>query len=365
MNISGLFIKKDESVTETWKNGRLLEAAINGYTLIYDEFTRSTAAANNIFLSILEEGVIPLYGMKATKPFERVHPSFSIIFTSNPVEYAGVFQAQDALWDRLITIPIPHQNAEQESAIVAKTCDISRRDATVITSIVSKLRESCKEADRYGPSLRTSLMIGQLAAREDIVIDGSDKAFQQLCQDMLKFTLSRCLDSDNAMEKAEKLILHTCENTESQKGEGEKIVENADKGIYIFCGMQTEAEKDFGSVMVEGTERKIFTIHFKDAAMVAAEVPMKIYKPNKENLLMHQEVIASVMGRCDTVIPISFGNVFKTRADVAALLENLYPQFSELFPKIKGKMEVGLKVIGKKGMAGAGSPARSANQRNG
>ncbi|MFD2209555.1 gas vesicle protein GvpN [Virgibacillus halophilus] len=214
--------KKDESVTETWKNGRLLEAAINGYTLIYDEFTRSTAAANNIFLSILEEGVIPLYGMKATKPFERVHPSFSIIFTSNPVEYAGVFQAQDALWDRLITIPIPHQNAEQESAIVAKTCDISRRDATVITSIVSKLRESCKEADRYGPSLRTSLMIGQLAAREDIVIDGSDKAFQQLCQDMLKFTLSRCLDSDNAMEKAEKLILHTCENTESQKGKEKK-----------------------------------------------------------------------------------------------------------------------------------------------
>ncbi len=29
-------------------------------------------------------------------------------------------------------------------------------------------------------------------------------------------------------------------------------------------------------------------------------------------------------------------------------LENLYPQFEKLFPAIKGKIEVGLKVIGKK-----------------
>ncbi|MUV37889.1 Protein GvpF [Lentibacillus sp. JNUCC-1] len=125
-------------------------------------------------------------------------------------------------------------------------------------------------------------------------------------------------------------------------------METTEAGIYIFCGVQLEEEKDFGSITVEETDRNIFTIHFKDAAMVAAEVPMKIYKPSKENLMMHQNVITKVMNTCDTVIPISFGNVFKTKEDVAVLLENLYPQSSELFPKIKGKIEVGLKVIGKK-----------------
>lgn len=119
-------------------------------------------------------------------------------------------------------------------------------------------------------------------------------------------------------------------------------------GIYIFCGIQTEEAESFGSFQLEGDTRETFTIHYDDAAMVAAEVPMKIYHPNKENLMIHQEIITRVMEQNDTVIPISFGNIFKSREDVKVLLKNLNPQFQEIFPKIRGKIEVGLKVIGKK-----------------
>ncbi|MBN8194066.1 GvpL/GvpF family gas vesicle protein [Bacillus sp. NTK074B] len=119
-------------------------------------------------------------------------------------------------------------------------------------------------------------------------------------------------------------------------------------GIYLFCAIQTNEDDQFGSIEIEGEERETFTIKHKDAAMVAAEVPMKIYHPKKQNLLMHQDAVSRVMEQKDTVIPISFGNVFKTRDDVEALLENLYPQFETLFPAIKGKIELGLKVIGKK-----------------
>lgn len=119
-------------------------------------------------------------------------------------------------------------------------------------------------------------------------------------------------------------------------------------GIYIFCGIQANDNHQFGNVTLEGEERQTFTIRYEDAAMVAAEVPMKIYHPNKENLMMHQQVISSVMSQNDTVIPISFGNVFQTKEDVKVLLKNLYPQFKKLFPEIKGKIELGLKVIGKK-----------------
>ncbi len=122
-----------------------------------------------------------------------------------------------------------------------------------------------------------------------------------------------------------------------------------EKGIYLFCGIQTEQDGDsFGTVEIEGTEREIFIIGYKDAAMVVAEVPMKIYHPNRDNLMFHQNTVSKVMEQNNTVIPISFGNVFKTRDDVKVLLENLYPQFEKLFPEIKGKIEVGLKVIGKK-----------------
>ncbi|WP_332698354.1 GvpL/GvpF family gas vesicle protein [Halalkalibacter lacteus] len=118
-------------------------------------------------------------------------------------------------------------------------------------------------------------------------------------------------------------------------------------GIYIFCGIQTEIDDGFGDIEIEGKKRELFPIRYKDAAFVAAEVPMKIYHPNKDNLLMHQHVVSLVMKQNDTVIPVSFGNVFQSKEDVGVLLENLYPQFEKLFPEIKGKIEVGLKVIGK------------------
>ncbi|WP_054788114.1 GvpL/GvpF family gas vesicle protein [Gracilibacillus dipsosauri] len=119
-------------------------------------------------------------------------------------------------------------------------------------------------------------------------------------------------------------------------------------GIYIFCGIQTNEKEEFGPVSFDGKEYDTFTIHYQDAAMVAAKVPMKIYPPNKENLFMHQQLVSKVMQSKDVVIPISFGNVFHSTEDVEVLLENLYPQFARLFPEIKGKMELGLKVIGKK-----------------
>ncbi|WP_078392694.1 GvpL/GvpF family gas vesicle protein [Shouchella patagoniensis] len=122
----------------------------------------------------------------------------------------------------------------------------------------------------------------------------------------------------------------------------------SETGIYVFCGLQHAGEADFGEVEIEGKKRATFTVHYQDAALVAAEVPMKIYTPTKENLMAHQSVISTVMSRNDTVIPISFGNVFHSQEDVHVLLENLYPQFAKLFPEIKGKIELGLKVIGKK-----------------
>lgn len=118
-------------------------------------------------------------------------------------------------------------------------------------------------------------------------------------------------------------------------------------GIYMVCGVQSTEDNDFGSVEVEGTPAELFTIDFKDASIVAMEVPMKIYSPSRDNLMMHQNAVSKVMEKNDTVIPVSFGNVFHSKEDVKVILENLYPQFEKLFPEIKGKIELGLKVVAK------------------
>ncbi|MCA1061044.1 gas vesicle protein GvpN [Rossellomorea aquimaris] len=201
--------KKDESVTETWRDGRLLEAVKNGYTLVYDEFTRSQPTTNNIFLSILEEGVIPLYGSKLTEPFIRVHPEFSIIFTSNPAEYAGVYQTQDALLDRLITINVDYKEPEQEAMIVSEKANLVMSEARAITTLISTLRDQCSK-DTNGPSLRASLMIARLAIESDIPIDGKNPDFQRLCIDIAAQSVSRCIDGKDPQQKAEKLIIDAC-----------------------------------------------------------------------------------------------------------------------------------------------------------
>ncbi len=203
--------KKDESVTENWRDGRLLEAVKNGYTLVYDEFTRSRPTTNNLFLSILEEGVLPLYGSKRTEPFVKVHPDFSVIFTSNPGEYAGVFNSPDALFDRMITLFVEYKSKEKEAAIVSEKLGMDLADAKAITSLVASLREQ-GTVDLNGPSLRSSLMIARIAMEEDIPIDGKSDEFQQLCIDILAYPLSQAATEEGiTSSEASDRVIQACE----------------------------------------------------------------------------------------------------------------------------------------------------------
>lgn len=205
--------KKEENVTESWRNGRLLEAVKEGYTLIYDEFTRSQPSTNNIFLSILEEGILPLYGTKFTEPFVKVHPNFNVIFTSNPGEYAGVYEMQDALLDRLITIPLEHKDDEEAAFIIAKKTGVSEEEAKAISLFVSTIREKCKDGNQLslGPSMRASMMIAHLSYENEIEIDGENEEFQGLCKDILWHSVYQCVQQKEGYEFAEEMILKECE----------------------------------------------------------------------------------------------------------------------------------------------------------
>jgi len=82
--------KTEETAEHHWADHRLTTACREGYTLIYDEFTRSRPEANNVLLSVLEEGLLVLPAQNQNEPYITVHPNFRVIFTSNPQEYAGV-----------------------------------------------------------------------------------------------------------------------------------------------------------------------------------------------------------------------------------------------------------------------------------
>ncbi|PGY08397.1 gas vesicle protein GvpN [Bacillus sp. AFS031507] len=173
--------KSQQEIRPLWEHGQLVEAVKNGHIVIYDEFSRSRPDANNIFLSLLEEKVLPIYG-KGKETFIKCHPDFSMIFTSNPDEYSGTFHTQDALMDRLITISLDCCDTKTEIEILHLKAGINKQEAQEIVRLVSNLRAFGKG---FCPSLRASLMIATVAKKGNIPITYDDKRYQALCVDVL------------------------------------------------------------------------------------------------------------------------------------------------------------------------------------
>jgi nitric oxide reductase NorQ protein len=173
--------KTEQEIKPIWVQGQLIDAVKNGYVVIYDEFTRSRPETNNIFLALLEEKVLPVYG-KERESFIKCHPNFSIIFTSNPDEYAGTFHTQDALLDRLITINLDYCDKGTEIEILRQKIGINDFEAQEVVRLVTNLRAYGKGDT---PSLRASLMIAKIAQEAAIPILAGNKEFQALCMDVL------------------------------------------------------------------------------------------------------------------------------------------------------------------------------------
>ena len=75
-----------------------------------------------------------------------------------------------------------------------------------------------------------------------------------------------------------------------------------------------------------------------------SDAPLGVLDPTRDNVLAHQRVNETVM-REHTVLPMSFGTVFKTRDDVTAFLKSAYRAFSDVLDKMENKLEFGLKVL--------------------
>jgi hypothetical protein len=125
---------------------------------------------------------------------------------------------------------------------------------------------------------------------------------------------------------------------------GEQTPSSAtDGGKYVYCIVRSERQRDFGSIGIGGGQ-KVFTVAFNDLAAVVSDTPIVIYDPTRDNVLAHEFVNETVMKEF-TVIPMSFGTVFRSEDDVTELLRSTYQAFSDVLEKMQDKIEFGLKVL--------------------
>lgn len=116
----------------------------------------------------------------------------------------------------------------------------------------------------------------------------------------------------------------------------------AEQGLYVYCIIECSERRSFGEVGI-GTRGEAYTINHRDLAAVVSDTPLVVYDPTRENVLCHEHVNELVMEEF-TVLPMSFGTLFRTREDIIELLKSTFDALKDVLQKMKGKIEFGLKV---------------------
>lgn len=133
------------------------------------------------------------------------------------------------------------------------------------------------------------------------------------------------------------------EPTASAASGSNALVTPSDEGKLVYCIIECDSSRNFGPIGVGGRNDEVYTIHHGGLAAVVSDTPVVVYDPTRENALTYEHVNETVMKEF-TVIPMSFGTVFRTPGDVVEFLKDTSDALHEVLEKMKDKIEFGLKV---------------------
>ena len=114
-------------------------------------------------------------------------------------------------------------------------------------------------------------------------------------------------------------------------------------GRYVYGIVQAKDPVTFGKIGIGGSGEMVYTVNYQDIAAVVSNTSVYIFDPTRENALAHEHVIETVM-KNHTIIPMSFGTVFRTDDDIREVLKSIYPSLKDVLHQMAGKLEFGLKV---------------------
>jgi gas vesicle protein GvpL/GvpF len=116
------------------------------------------------------------------------------------------------------------------------------------------------------------------------------------------------------------------------------------RGKYVYCIISSDKPLRFGEIGIGAEPPEVYTIHYKSLAAVVSDAPLEVLDSTRENVLAHERVNETVM-HDHTVIPMSFGTIFKTHDDIIELLRSAFDAFGDVLNKMQNKLEFGLKVL--------------------
>ena len=115
------------------------------------------------------------------------------------------------------------------------------------------------------------------------------------------------------------------------------------EGRYVYGIIEARDPLSFGKIGIGGTGELVYSVQHGDIAAVVSKTSVFIFDPTRENALAHEHVIETVM-KTNTIIPMSFGTVFRTDEDIREVLKSIYMSLKDVLKQMEGKVEFGLKV---------------------
>ncbi|MCF7740929.1 MAG: GvpL/GvpF family gas vesicle protein [Candidatus Marinimicrobia bacterium] len=130
------------------------------------------------------------------------------------------------------------------------------------------------------------------------------------------------------------------------------------RGFYLYC-IREKGCTGFASEGIDG-ESDTFMIHHDNLEAVVSGVSIEEFKSEeierksktdlnwiKTKAQTHETVIEKAMvgdGKISAVIPMSFGNIFRSKKKIQQVLEKNYSNFRNILEELRGKQEWSLKV---------------------
>ncbi|MEI7706744.1 MAG: GvpL/GvpF family gas vesicle protein [Chlorobium sp.] len=118
------------------------------------------------------------------------------------------------------------------------------------------------------------------------------------------------------------------------------------EGKYIYCIIRNSCDINFGGIGIGVRHDAVYGVAYRDICAVVSSSPVVQYEARRANMIAHQRVLEEVMKKFN-VLPVRFSTISPHDNDEAIIriLTEEYARLDELLNKMKGKKELGLKVM--------------------
>ncbi|NVJ00999.1 GvpL/GvpF family gas vesicle protein [Myxococcus sp. AM009] len=113
---------------------------------------------------------------------------------------------------------------------------------------------------------------------------------------------------------------------------------------YLYGILRADAPPDVGRIGVGAVPSQVYAVSEAGLAAMVSVAPGRVVDPTRAHLLGHQRVTEALL-HGHTVLPVAFGTVMASEAQVRAVLRTAHDALSDVLDALEGKVELGLKVL--------------------